>query len=450
MINYLYLRNFRAFKSQKFDLAKINVFVGANNSGKSSALSALNLLAQTITDNESGAPLVLRGKYDDLGTFIDIVHGNKPTTQIGIEIGIEKTLHRFDFKYRTKRKEIEIVNYEIRRDAQHLFSYHSTKDAYNLQYGGKSFETLLPRVAKRKPEFWGVWLIDPNMDALRTRSGAVSEKFANVPEDILKNLHDVQRSIWSSQRDLRTEFVEFSSLGSFREPPLRTFLFSGGSPTQVGRTGGNAIEMLVSDSLKRGSLRRELIEQVSAWLQATGMAKGIKVKSLTPRHFEVCVLGNDGSEHNICDVGFGVSQVLPVLVAGFHMFAHGDKVSSRSTAPTFVVQEPEIHLHPNAQAELATFFVGIEKLGGQLFIETHSDTLVIRLQQHVAKGDVAAKDVKIFYMLDRGGNKEVISLDVDDRGLFDKEWPGGFFPQRQKESLELARAVARNTSDESV
>ena len=88
MLTHLTLRNFRAFKSQRFDFARINVFVGPNNSGKSSALSAINLLAQTAEDNEANVTLILRGRFEDLGTFHDVVHGNNANTPLSLEFGI--------------------------------------------------------------------------------------------------------------------------------------------------------------------------------------------------------------------------------------------------------------------------------------------------------------------------------------------------------------------------
>lgn len=91
MINHLTLRDFRAFKRQKFSFAKLNIFVGRNNSGKSSVLSALNLIAQTINERElEGTPLLLNGQYDSLGTYIDVVHGNMATRPIGMEIGFDR------------------------------------------------------------------------------------------------------------------------------------------------------------------------------------------------------------------------------------------------------------------------------------------------------------------------------------------------------------------------
>jgi predicted ATPase len=105
-----------------------------------------------------------------------------------------------------------------------------------------------------------------------------------------------------------------------------------------------------------------------------------------------------------------------------------------------VVQEPEIHLHPNAQASLASFFVSLFQQTGQLFIETHSDALVLRIARHVALKELNPKDVAVFFFTNTSEGKIVEQLTITDRGTFAPPWPGGFFPQREVETLGLARA----------
>lgn len=100
-------------------------------------------------------------------------------------------------------------------------------------------------------------------------------------------------------------------------------------------------------------------------------------------------------------------------------------------------------MHPNAQAELGTYFTGLAKSGGQLFIETHSDNLILRIQRHIAEGILEPSDVKVFFFRDTKTGKRVTDLRLDDRGVFRTKWPGGFFPQRQKESFELAKSFSK-------
>jgi predicted ATPase len=133
MLNFLTLRNFRAFRHQHFDFSRINVFVGPNNSGKSSAISALNLLAQTQRDNDAYVPLLLRGQFDDLGTFHDVVHGNNPNTPLSLEFGIGNYSYHIDYKYRSQRREIEIARYALSEKDGHIYEYSlGPKAAYRV------------------------------------------------------------------------------------------------------------------------------------------------------------------------------------------------------------------------------------------------------------------------------------------------------------------------------
>lgn len=195
---------------------------------------------------------------------------------------------------------------------------------------------------------------------------------------------------------LRNCFLNFDSISPFRDQPQRTYLFTGETPSRIGRTGSNGISLLVNDVSKRGRLRSGIADRISEWLNDTGIASEIVLSTLTERHFEICIRDLDGKTHNICDVAFGCSQVLPVLIGALNIFGAESAQPEERSTPTFVVQEPEIHLHPNAQAELASFFVSVAKTDGQLFIETHSDNLILRLAKRAsnllrqnAKGEFA-------------------------------------------------------------
>lgn len=443
MFKGLNLRNYRAFRSLDLDFARVNIFVGPNNSGKSSILSAINVIAQTLQDNDSGAPLILRGKYEDLGTYQDVVYGNRSNNPITLGFSIDNFMYSVEFKYRTQRKEIEISKYHIFESGKNLYSFQSRKDAYDLYYRGRIFENVFGGSRKLRPFFRGIIAFDRNISDISRSVRLEKEKQFEFLSLDASQIQNIERSMRRSSSTLRMAFSRFDALSSFRQPPQRTYLYSGVSPPSIGKTGDNTIEMLVSDRFRRGRARFDILERASAWFRTTNMAREIRVKTLTPRHFEICLLGIDGKEHNISDVGFGVSQVLPVLVGGLRLTGDLELGQVIYGNPLYVVQEPEIHLHPGAQADIASFFIELAKIGGQYFIETHSDTFIIRLQQHVALGDFPCDSVRVFYVYDSEEGKRVVQLDLDEKGMFTKDWPEGFFPQRQRESLALARAHLR-------
>lgn len=197
--------------------------------------------------------------------------------------------------------------------------------------------------------------------------------------------------------------------------------------------------MLAMDSMRRGRKSRGIRQNVVNWLQIAGIASDIKIVHLSDRYFEVHIQHPITKEYaNFADVGYGNSQVIPVLVAGLN--AEG--------GDTFIVEEPEIHLHPKAQAELGDFFLDQFKRGVQSVIETHSEHMIVRLQRHIAQGNLQPKDVRIYYVHPTSSGKELIPLELNAQGIFTAEWPGGFFPERLAEAKELAIARANQNGFE--
>lgn len=443
MIDELSLTNFRAFKSQSFKFSKLNIFVGPNNSGKSSAISSINILAQTFLNGaNSSNHISINGEFDQLGTFKDMVHGGRANTPVKLAFKIGRHQASYEFKYRSQRREIEITRFRLDSEGSRTFEYvAATSDKYDVYFKDKKIEEIHKGISKRRPIFAGLSISQDYMFRLRRNStGAYID--TNSPDHAL--IKDVDIELIRFRRNLINNFTNFDSLGPFRVLPQRTYLYSGEVFSRIGRSGENTVAILAADNSKRGSESLGLVDEISKWMKNTGISDGISVRNLTERHFEVSISGADGLAHNICDVGFGCSQVLPVLVAGLK---HGN-TKSMNRQRTVIIQEPEIHLHPNAQAELGTFFAMLTKAPGQVFIETHSDNLILRVGRHCALGDINPSDVKVFFIQDNNGVKSVTEIEFDKDGGFTPAWPGGFFPQRQAESFALARASIASASQE--
>jgi predicted ATPase len=431
VLRNLTVHNFRAYRHESFDFSKINIFMGPNNSGKSSALSAINLLAQTAQNYRTlSSPLLLNGQFEQLGTFLDVAHGNTSRAAIGFDFSIRDIDVSVEVKYRPQRREMFVSRFSLARSDKPVYSFVERRDSFAIKYSGRTSESLGPR-AHRRPGFAGYWPQQRFFSFL-------SLEEQQDPDSKMREFYQrFSREMRTSERQVIETLSAVDSLSPFREQPQRTYIYTGEAPDHIGRTGSNGVSMLVNDEGRRGSHRSGLIQEIDHWLQVTGIAKGIRVKNLTPRHFEMCIIDHAGKEHNICDVGFGCSQVMPVLAGGLHSLVRRRGLGNE--APIYVVQEPEIHLHPNAQAALGSFFVGLANEGTQVFIETHSDHLVLRVARHVARGELSPDDVAIYFVDSASGEREVQRIGFSDDGTFSPDWPGGFFPQRKAESLALAR-----------
>lgn len=211
-------------------------------------------------------------------------------------------------------------------------------------------------------------------------------------------------------------------LGPFRKPPSRWYVFTGTTPQDVGYEGH-----LLPDLLFR---QRELRDNTNEWLRKLDIGYEIKIRHLGDRSsdlFElrlVDVRRKNQVEVGLTDVGFGISQILPLVVQSL---AATDQVIS--------VEQPEVHIHPRLQADLGDLLIEAIKdpLRNQFIIETHSEHLALRLLRRVREGKLSPEDISIVYV-SRGPNGATVQpLRLDEDGDFMDEFPGGFFPERLRE-----------------
>lgn len=135
---------------------------------------------------------------------------------------------------------------------------------------------------------------------------------------------------------------------------------------------------------------------------------------------------------NLSDVGFGVSQILPIIVQGF--YADDDSL--------ILIEQPEIHLHPKLQAEMGNLLVEIAKSGKQLIIETHSEHLLLRLQRLVAEGRLSNDNLAIYYFKYGSAGTKIQRISIDKFGQFEN-WPKGFFEEDIEESFAITEAMLK-------
>ena len=138
-----------------------------------------------------------------------------------------------------------------------------------------------------------------------------------------------------------------------------------------------------------------------------------------------------GPYRNLIDVGYGVSQVLPVVT----------DLLREDTADLFLLQQPEVHLHPSAQAALGSLFCQVAAQGRQLIVETHSDYILDRVRMDIRDGlcGLNPKDVSILFFERKGLGVQIHSLRLDEEGNVLNTPPGyrAFFMEETQRSLGL-------------
>ncbi len=245
--------------------------------------------------------------------------------------------------------------------------------------------------------------------------------------------------------------ADVAYVGPLREYPHRTYLWGGERPSSVGVRGEQAIEALLTAraedrKIGRGTGRgRRYVNfetRIAEWLKEMGLIESFAVRPIARnrKEYEVRVRRSAGApEVLLPDVGFGVSQVLPVLVQCY--FAPENSV--------IIFEQPEIHLHPKVQAALADVFIDAAKERHvQILVESHSEHLLRRLQRRVAEGDaVSNKDIALYFVETRldAPSSELQKLDVDLFGNI-TNWPEGFFGDELGELAAMAQAAATRSA----
>lgn len=144
---------------------------------------------------------------------------------------------------------------------------------------------------------------------------------------------------------------------------------------------------------------------------------------------------NQEIELRASDVGTGISQLIPVVVAACLGEERRPEHSREVPGRLITIEQPELHVHPRIQAELGDLFIDAwQRKNNQFILETHSEHLILRLQRRVRENHISQDDIRVYYVSQADdGQTQVSQLRLDDEGDFIDDWPGGFFPERLKE-----------------
>lgn len=202
-----------------------------------------------------------------------------------------------------------------------------------------------------------------------------------------------------------------------RGNPARTY-----KTTAVGRMFPGTFENYVASIIYTWQVtKNERLSELEKVLARLGLAWKLDAKQVDKTQVELRVgrlprRGKANRMVNIADVGFGVSQVLPVLVA----------LLVASPGQIVYIEQPEIHLHPRAQAALAQALIDAANRGVRVVAETHSSLLLTAIQTRVAQGKIATDKVMLHWcQLGEDGVTQISSTELDEAGAFG-EWPIDF------------------------
>ncbi len=387
-IKSISFENYKAFaEKQTIQLKPITILIGKNSSGKSSIAKLFTLLENSLS-GEIEEPLLVKNNGVELGAeFRDLVFG-RASTPISFEIQFEDN----------RTLGIKILQDKLKYDLDILeWSLDDFTITYTPENGFTDYKGT-----KYKTKFRGFIPYE-----IRTSKGK---------NKLLKS-------------NLSNFEIDVDYIGPFRILPERQFYLSGQIEFKdTGIKGENAYAMLgVSQRL-----RTDLHEKVSKWYEEHFDGWKLVVKDSNP--FIEILLSKNDTDVNIVDVGQGMNQVLPLVV----------RANEKRENSIIVIEQPELHLHPAAHADLAELFARSAKENNQTFvIETHSENILLRLRKLVIENDFGfTKDDFIIYWVEDSefGGQELKEITVDEKGVL-SDWSEGVFNEDVKEILEMQKAL---------
>ncbi|MBS1911947.1 MAG: DUF3696 domain-containing protein [Bacteroidetes bacterium] len=451
MIKSLSLRNFKSWKDTgQVRLAPITALFGSNSSGKTSLLQMLLMLKQTVESPDRSQVLNLGDErsYVELGTFPELLFAHDPDVSLGLDI--------------TWSLPEELSVEDPSRPKHILFLSDHLAFASWLTWKSNGSEGLGRAVVEQMAYHFagGTFGMQPlakgytEYELLETGPGFEFKRGRGRPSTLppptkCYGFPDQVRAHFKNAEflsDFELKFEELFSrvfyLGPLREYPKRQYSWAGSQPADMGRRGEKVVDALLasreagavlSRGPGRGKKKETLEERVARWLKELQLIDSFEVRPIThgSKLFQVWVRRHPGAaEVLITDVGFGVSQILPVIALCYYA----------PEGSTLLLEQPEIHLHPAVQAGLADVFIdAIRTRGIQIILESHSEHLLRRLQRRVAEEKLTQEETAFYFCSMEDGTSRLTSLDVDAFGTI-LNWPQNFFGDEFADIEAMQRA----------
>lgn len=446
MITELSLSNFKSWK--KIDNMKIEPITGlfgTNSSGKTSILQLLLLIKQTIESTDRSQVLEFGDEKSltNLGSFHDVIFNHDKQKKIAFTINwkLDKKLEvlspenddsyvvstnslGFDCEISqdlSGKVNVDRLEYEVNEENKYfLIRKDASGSKYELENKANEF-----RFIRTQGRPWDL---------------PKPVKFYGFPDQVYAYYKNAG-FLSSLQLNFEELFSKVYYLGPLREFPQRYFNWKGSEPSDMGRKGERVVDALLAAKVRGayispGPRKRKLIleERVAIWLQKLGLIHSFRVESVAPESniYQVKVKKNQSSpEVLITDVGFGVSQILPVLVLCYYV----------PEGSIILLEQPEIHLHPSVQSGLADVFIdAVKNRHIQIIVESHSEHLLRRLQRRMAEEEFDPNKAALYFCESTDVGSKLVRLTVDEFGNI-VNWPRSFFGDEFGELSEMTKAI---------
>ena len=411
MITELSAQNFKSWENTgKLQIAPLTGFFGANSSGKTSIFQTLLMLKQTAErppEWDGAIDFGDEGSVVNLCNFDEVIHRHKSGLSLDISVS-----------WQLPDKLIIGA-----RGAAGQALPGTPRSSNRLEIGGLSFSTTIVSAGadsvvvdgfgyiSDEYDFFGIvrdsdsqykLVCPPNFklqgafSSLPFRCYGIRDGSARVPDT----------PFLSFERAFKNLFSRIHHLSPLREPPRHHYIYGGEHPKGVGQYGEQAISALLSGRIQLLSID----EQVLKWLQRLELIDSYRLQADPDgeKNYEFRLKQyKDGPEVRLTDIGLGVFQILPTLALCYYV----------PEGSILILEQPETHLHPKSQADLADVLIDVVKNRNiQIILETHSEHLLRRLQRRIAEEEISAADTSLYFCQVNDGTSEIERLDMGESG----------------------------------
>lgn len=410
-IKSLSFENYKAFsEKQTIQLKPITILIGKNSSGKSSIAKLFTLLENSLS-GEINEPLLIKNNGVELGSEFRDLAFNRNSLPVSFDIELENE----------DKLEVKIAQVNLK--------YELTI----LEWSFNDFRLIY----------------DPEQGYISNDGSSYKIKFKGfIPNEITGSDEEIP----PFYADFRNFQMNLDYIGPFRYLPLRQFHLSGQIDfNKTGIKGENAYEILGISKIRETDLHEKVgqwyEEHFDGWKLIVENSKDINFD----QSFKVLLqkvqtsLETEQIRHqneitvNIVDVGQGMNQALPLVVRS--NFGRKDSI--------IVLEQPELHLHPAAHADLAELFARSAKEHDQTFIiETHSENIILRLRKLIVENNFGyTKHDLVIYWIEESETEGqwIVEITVDELGTL-SDWREGVFNEDLKEILAMKNAVRQKNS----
>ena len=455
MLKYIEVENFKAWRKLQMPLGKVTCLFGTNSSGKSSILQLLLLLKQTKNATDRGLVLDFGGPNElvNLGNYQALVHGNDPDADISwtLDWELPEPLKIRDLM--GSGKDILYQGTSLRTSTRVGLNRAGLRDehlsARRLKYGFSETQFGIEIKNGIEPRTKGADGFE-----LKSEGNRPFEFIRNpgrpwsLPGPVKTHLFPDQAQTYYQNTGFLSEFeYEYEDLmdrvfylGPLRDHPQREYRWSGTRPDGVGPRGERTVEAILAATA--GGEKRNLAPRgrlktfqgmIAYWLQELDLIQSFRIEEIGSGanlyHARV-KRGSSSPETMLTDVGFGVSQVLPVLVLLYYV----------PPGSIVLLEQPEIHLHPSVQSGLGDMILEVaQHRQVQIIVESHSEHLLRRFQRRAAEGTAPSSDLKLYFVQTSRGAADLNDLKLNEWGMMEN-WPDHFFGDEMGEIAAISTA----------